>query len=247
MRAIPHAAYAAAALLASACGGKPPAAPVATPRPGRRHRLHRPCPRRPPATWLGGRRWAVLAAPDEKVAHRGRRRPQSHAARGARQGAPQPGHPVPRGRYALRRRLGVAAHVPLDPRRPLRRIGAGLGRGARRAAARAGRSRAFLSRGRRPGPGPTGRATAIRPPWCVPAPGADGSTRSRGWRRSTSPRSWATPAAGSSAGCSAASDRWGVLPDGSLWVARVYENRVDWRDPDGKWTRGSRCPTGCSR
>lgn len=37
-------------------------------------------------------------------------------------------------------------------------------------------------------------------------------------------------------------DRWGVLPDGSLWVARVYDNRVDWRDPNGKWTRGQALP-----
>jgi hypothetical protein len=37
-------------------------------------------------------------------------------------------------------------------------------------------------------------------------------------------------------------DRWGVLPDGSLWVARVYHNRVDWRSPDGKWTRGESLP-----
>jgi hypothetical protein len=37
-------------------------------------------------------------------------------------------------------------------------------------------------------------------------------------------------------------DRWGVLPDGSLWVARVYNNRVDWRAPDGKWTRGPSLP-----
>jgi hypothetical protein len=37
-------------------------------------------------------------------------------------------------------------------------------------------------------------------------------------------------------------DRWGVLPDGSLWVARVFENRVDWRTPDGKWTRGQALP-----
>ena len=37
-------------------------------------------------------------------------------------------------------------------------------------------------------------------------------------------------------------DRWGVLPDGSLWVARVYENRVDWRAPDGKWSRGQALP-----
>jgi hypothetical protein len=37
-------------------------------------------------------------------------------------------------------------------------------------------------------------------------------------------------------------DRWGVLPDGSLWVARVYDNRVDWRDPNGKWTKGRPLP-----
>ena len=37
-------------------------------------------------------------------------------------------------------------------------------------------------------------------------------------------------------------DRWGVLPDGSLWVARVYDNRVDWRSPDGTWVRGEPLP-----
>jgi hypothetical protein len=37
-------------------------------------------------------------------------------------------------------------------------------------------------------------------------------------------------------------DRWGVLGNGSLWVARVYDNRVDWRAPDGKWTRGQPLP-----
>lgn len=37
-------------------------------------------------------------------------------------------------------------------------------------------------------------------------------------------------------------DRWGILPDGSLWVARVYNNRVDWRSPDGSWTRGDALP-----
>ena len=37
-------------------------------------------------------------------------------------------------------------------------------------------------------------------------------------------------------------DRWGVLPDGSVWVARVYENRVDWRNPDGTWIEGDRLP-----
>ena len=37
-------------------------------------------------------------------------------------------------------------------------------------------------------------------------------------------------------------DRWGVLPDGSLWVARVYDNRVDWRRPDGTAVRGHPLP-----
>jgi hypothetical protein len=37
-------------------------------------------------------------------------------------------------------------------------------------------------------------------------------------------------------------DRWGALLDGSLWVARVYDNRVDWRSPDGQWTRGELLP-----
>jgi hypothetical protein len=37
-------------------------------------------------------------------------------------------------------------------------------------------------------------------------------------------------------------DHWGVLPDGSLWVARVYQNRVDWRSPDGTWVEGDPLP-----
>lgn len=37
-------------------------------------------------------------------------------------------------------------------------------------------------------------------------------------------------------------DRWGVGSDGSVWVARVFENRVDWRTPEGKWIRGQPLP-----
>jgi hypothetical protein len=37
-------------------------------------------------------------------------------------------------------------------------------------------------------------------------------------------------------------DRWGVLSDGSLWIGRVYDNRVDWRDPDGRWRKGQALP-----
>ncbi len=37
-------------------------------------------------------------------------------------------------------------------------------------------------------------------------------------------------------------DHWGVLADGSVWVARVYPNRVDWIGPDGKLKQGQRLP-----
>ena len=37
-------------------------------------------------------------------------------------------------------------------------------------------------------------------------------------------------------------DLWGAMPDGSVWVARVYENRIDWRSPDGEWEKGDALP-----
>lgn len=37
----------------------------------------------------------------------------------------------------------------------------------------------------------------------------------------------------------APNDFFGVLPSGVAWVARGRENRVDWRDASGTWTRGS--------
>jgi hypothetical protein len=36
----------------------------------------------------------------------------------------------------------------------------------------------------------------------------------------------------------APNDFFGVLPDGTAWIARARENRVDWRSPDGTWSRG---------
>lgn len=37
-------------------------------------------------------------------------------------------------------------------------------------------------------------------------------------------------------------DLFGVLPDGSIWIARASTNSVDWRSPDGAWLRGERLP-----
>ena len=37
-------------------------------------------------------------------------------------------------------------------------------------------------------------------------------------------------------------DAWGVLPDGTFWIARTNQNRVDRRSPDGTWRRGKQLP-----
>jgi hypothetical protein len=38
----------------------------------------------------------------------------------------------------------------------------------------------------------------------------------------------------------APNDFFGVLPNGTAWVARGGENRVEWRTPDGRWSRGQK-------
>ena len=37
----------------------------------------------------------------------------------------------------------------------------------------------------------------------------------------------------------APNDFFGVLPNGTAWLARGHENRVDWRTEDGRWTTGA--------
>jgi hypothetical protein len=37
----------------------------------------------------------------------------------------------------------------------------------------------------------------------------------------------------------APNDFFGVLPNGTAWLARGHENRVDWRAEDGRWTTGT--------
>jgi hypothetical protein len=40
----------------------------------------------------------------------------------------------------------------------------------------------------------------------------------------------------------APNDFFGVLPNGTAWLARGHQNRVDWRAPDGAWTSGQSHP-----
>jgi hypothetical protein len=37
-------------------------------------------------------------------------------------------------------------------------------------------------------------------------------------------------------------DAWGAFPDGTLWLARVYPNRIDRVAPNGKWSKGPALP-----
>lgn len=37
-------------------------------------------------------------------------------------------------------------------------------------------------------------------------------------------------------------DEWGVLPNGTIWIARINQNRIDWRTPDGEWHQGDPLP-----
>jgi hypothetical protein len=37
-------------------------------------------------------------------------------------------------------------------------------------------------------------------------------------------------------------DAWGVIPDGTVWIARAYQNRVDFRAPNGDISRGEPLP-----
>ena len=242
MRAHPQAFLTAAALLAAACGEKKAPAPVVTLGPTA-DTLPTTLSDATAGAWLGGRRWAVLDAPGERVeiADVGARTVTPLGA-GAAKAAAQSLDPLPRRRHALRGRLGPAPDLALDARRAVRR--ARCRHPMRRAARCPGRATPAggTTSSSRPGRAPTARATAIPPRWSAPARGSTARTRSPGSRRSTSPRIDGEAGRRFERRVFSGADQWGALPDGSLWVGRVYDNRVDWRDPSGQWTRGEPLP-----
>ena len=63
-------------------------------------------------------------------------------------------------------------------------------------------------------------------------------TRSRTWPRPSTARRCSATQMQQAAKVFAPNDFFGVLPDGTAWVARGHENRVDWRASVGTWTRG---------
>ncbi len=230
-----------AALLLAACGKPRPPAPVVTLAPPT-DTLQTTLSEITGGAWLGGARWAVLAAADEQVAL---------ADMGAHRVTPLDSD---RGKQlrnpATLFRAGDTLYIDdWGLRQTSRWTLAGVFAGATPAPEawrgvlprdRDGAGRYYLEL--RPRPGADGQGNRDSAMVVRAAPGLDrGDTLAR-----LAPLDIAevTGDAGRrfERRVFGGTDQWGVRPDGSLWLARVYENRVDWRDPSGTWTRGEPLP-----
>ena len=240
MPAHPHALLGAVLLLA-ACGGKRPPAPVVT--------LVPPADTVPTTlseitagAWLGGDRWALLAPTDEQVAIADlgtRALTPLDTDGGKRLRNPstlfRAGDTLYLGDWGLRQ----TSRWTLDGRF----VGATPVSNALRGVLprdRDGAGRYYLEL--RPQPGPDGQGNRDSAVVVRASPALDrGDTLAR-----LAPLDIAEVAGDAGRRFErrvfSGTDQWGARPDGSLWVARVYENRVDWRDLSGQWTRGEPLP-----
>jgi len=241
MRAPPHA-IVAITLLIMACGEKPAPAPVVTLSPAR-DTIPTEFTDVTTGAWLGGSRWAVLAPPDEHVglADAGTRKLGELASGKAAKELRNPStlfraaDTLYVGDWGLRRISKWTLDGKFAGAVPTTDAVRGALPTARDAA-----GRFYLELRPRPGPDGSGNrdsAAVIRAaptldrvdtaahlaPFDIAKVTSDAGERFE--RRVFS-----------------GADVWGVLPDGSLWVARVYDNRLDWRDPAGSWRRGEPLP-----
>ncbi|MGN6392680.1 MAG: hypothetical protein ACTHM9_10590 [Gemmatimonadales bacterium] len=241
MRALPQAILT-TGLLITACGEKPAPAPVVILRPA-----HDTVPTEftdvTTGAWLGGSRWAVLAPPDEHV---GLADAATHTLGELAAGKSgkelrnpstlfRAGDTLYIGDWGLRR----IAKWTLDGRF----AGAVPTTDAVRGAlptARDAAARFYLEL--RPRPGPDGSGNRDSAVIVRAAPALDRTDTIA--RLAPFDIAKVTSDAGErfERRVFSGADVWGVLPDGALWVGRVYDNRVDWRDPAGTWRRGDPLP-----
>jgi hypothetical protein len=228
-----------AAVLVSACGEKPEPAPIVTLSPAV-DTVQTTLSEASGGAWLGGARWALLAAPDERVAI-----VDAKTGSITRLGGPEQlrnpstlfraGDTLYVGDWGLRRTSRWTLDGRLVGTVPASDVVRGVLPRARDAA-----GRFYLELTPRPGADGRGNRDSAAVVQAGPAlervdtiarlapldiAEVTGDAGRRFERRVFS-----------------GADQWGALPDGSLWVGRVYENRVDWRDPSGTWQRGDPLP-----
>jgi hypothetical protein len=242
MRAHPHALLTAAVILAAACGGKKAPAPVVTLGPAA-DTLPTTLSDATTGAWLGGRRWAVLDPPDERVeiADVGARAVTRLGGAGGGEEIRNPsvlfraGDTLYVGDWGLRRTSRWTLDGRFAGAVPASESVRGVLPRARDAA-----GRLYLE--------------------LTPRPGSDGQgNRDSAAVVRTSPVADRVDTIGRLAPLDIAevvgdagrrferrvfsgADQWGALADGSLWIARVYDNRIDWRDSAGRWSRGEPLP-----
>ena len=194
------------------------------------------------AVWLGGKRWAVLAPGDDAVAIADFGTHQVHRLQG--RGAEEIRNPATLfrggdtlfvGDWALRRTtlwsLGGKSAGVIPASNAVRGV---------LPVARDTLGRFYYEMAPRPGPDGTGNRDSS----AVVRASLDNPKPDTAARLAPADLAEVTSDAGRrfERRVFSGSDLWGALPDGSIWVARVYENRVAWRDRDGTWHKGEALP-----
>jgi hypothetical protein len=230
-----------AALLLAACGEKRPPAPVLTLAPPA-DTVQTELSDITAGAWLGGGRWAVLAPTDEQVAIAdlaSRATTPLAGERGKRLRNPstlfRAGDTLYVGDWGLRQtsrwtldgRFAGVTPAPAAFRGVLPRDRDGAGR-------------YYLEL--RPRPGPDGQGNRDSAVVVRATPALDGGDTLTQLAPLDIAEVMGDAGRRFERRVFSGTDQWGARPDGSLWVARVYENRVDWRDPAGRWTRGEPLP-----